>query len=239
MKGRNGLISAAIHQPHYFPWIPYMNKIGSVDVFILFDTVQLPRGKSRVLRAKYLDPGGERWLTIPFGKKGDLAPIKEIQVGDLSWKKTHLEKLRNAYRKAPHFEWAMETVSSCLGHDQSSFLVDIEQGILEDLAGALGLRVNFVRASDLLEYKGLSLQEYVISLLDSVGAGVYLSGRGGGSEKTIDASLFESKGIRLEYQDYVIPPYRQLGREDFVSTVSVLDALFMLGADVRGAVCGI
>jgi hypothetical protein len=216
-----------------------MNKIARVDVFVIFDTVQLPRGKSRVLRAKYLDERGEKWLTIPFGKKGDLAPIRDIQLEDLSWRAEHLQKLRNAYRRAPHFDWAMETVSACLESQSSRFLVDIEERILERLASSLGLSTRFVRASDLAAYQGMSLQEYVITLLDSVGAGVYLSGRGGGSERTIDMSLFGSRGIQLEYQDYQIPAYRQLWSEEFLSTVSVLDALFMVGADVRRAVCGI
>ena len=35
----------SIHQPNYIPWIGYFHKIASSDVFVVFDDVQLPRGK--------------------------------------------------------------------------------------------------------------------------------------------------------------------------------------------------
>ena len=231
-------ITTAIHQPHYFPWIPYMNKVASVDIFIIYDTVQLPRGKSKVLRAKYLTEQGEKWLTIPFGKKGGCEAIGDIQLNNLSWKKTHMEKLRNAYRTAPYYEWAMEVVSECLEFDESLSLVDIEQGILEKLSYTLDIRTMFIRASEIMEYRGVTLQGYVVGLLEEVGATVYLSGKGQGSEKTIDESLFTEKNIRLEYQDYHIPTYRQLWTEGFEPSVSVLDALFILGPDARKCICG-
>jgi hypothetical protein len=226
-------IIAAIHQPHYFPWIPYVNKIASVDIFILFDTVQLPRGKSRMLRAKYLHPGGEKWLSFPYGKKGELNQIKDAKCNDFSWKKEHVEKLRNAYYKAPHAEWALELVNDALFPDESCYFVDIAQKIINKICEVLEIKTRFVRASDLTPYKGYTIQEYLVALLDAVKATCYLSGKGGGSQKSIDESLFQSKGIALTYQDYLIPPYQHHNGSDFIPSVSILDALFTFGEKAK------
>jgi|TARA_B100001964_G_scaffold132100_1_gene145923 hypothetical protein len=227
-------ISAAIHQPHYFPWIPYINKLASVDIFIIFDTVQLPMGKSKVLRTKYIDHGMERWLSIPFGKKGSLVPIKDVKLGDLMWKKTHVDKLMNAYGKSLHARWAMDLVHDCLWSGKSYFLVDIEHDILEKLCLALNIKTRLVRASELIKYEKMSLQKYIVSLLDVVGADTYLSGTNTGSLKSIDESLFRSKGKKIIYQDYMIPHYRHLNTtKEFTPTVSILDTLFTCGPVAR------
>lgn len=231
--------TAAIHQPHYFPWIPYMNKLAASDVFVLYDTVQLPRGKCRELRTKYLFQGQEKWLTIPAGKaKSAMAPERDVRLESLAWKAEHLAKLQNAYAKAPHRDWALDLVAECLGPDDSHFLVDIHHRALAVLTERLGLGTTLVRASELAPYEDVALQEYVVDLVRAVDAGRYLTGMGRGSAKTVDEELFVRAGVELVYQDYAIPAYPQLGVDEFVPSVSVLDALFMVGPDAAGVILG-
>ena len=232
------MIKAAIHQPHYFSWLPYFNKIARVDVFIVFDTVQLPMGKSRVLRTKYLDQSGEKWLTIPVGKvKSELMPIGQIELSGLEWQKDHVAKLRNAYARAPHFGWAMEVVASTMEVDSLLLLDHLEAGMMK-VCHAFGLGTRLIRASKLLPYAGIGLSEYIIALLQKVGASAYLTGKGVGSKKTVDEGLFFRAGIDLEYQDYTISEYPQLHGRAFVPEVSVLDTMFMLGPSAGVNVTG-
>ena len=59
----------SIHQPNYLPWLGYFDKMAKSNMFVIFDDVQLPRGKSYVARNLVKTPGGVQWLTVPVKDK--------------------------------------------------------------------------------------------------------------------------------------------------------------------------
>ena len=65
----------AIHQPHYLPWLGYLAKWASADVFVFLDTVQYEKnGWQNRNRIKTRD--GAHWLTVPVHARLG-APIRE------------------------------------------------------------------------------------------------------------------------------------------------------------------
>ena len=60
----------AIHQPNYFPWLGYLDKMAKADKFIIMDEVQL-ENKSYMCRNRILNREGEViYLSVPCLKKG-------------------------------------------------------------------------------------------------------------------------------------------------------------------------
>ena len=64
------MILVAIHQPNFFPWLGYFDKIRRADFFILLDDVQYPKtgAGSWSNRVKVMINGEGRWLTAPVDR---------------------------------------------------------------------------------------------------------------------------------------------------------------------------
>ena len=68
--------------------------------------------------------------------------------------------------------------------------------------------------------------ERLAEIVEALGGDVYLSGPEG--RNYLDVSLFEKKGIKVEFQDFKHPLYEQR-YEGFIPNMSAIDALFNVG----------
>ena len=87
-------------------------------------------------------------------------------------------------------------------------------------------RARFVWSSSLAD-AGES-NELLVALTKQAGGDTYLCGDG--AAEYFDASRFEAEGLSVEYQRFVHPQYPQRGAPEFVSGLSVIDALMHCGA---------
>ena len=69
----------------------------------------------------------------------------------------------------------------------------------------------------------------LIDLTKKLNGQVYLCG--GGSETYLEEDKFKEQGISLEFQNYMHPIYDQRGTKEFISGLSVIDALFNVGSE--------
>lgn len=211
-------------QPSYLPWLGYFEQLAKADDFVYYDDVQYDkhgwRNRNRVKTSQ-----GPQWLTVPVlthGQEDDSIRAARIDVRQ-PWARKHLMTLRTYYAKAPYFAEIYEPLAAMLQRDWQG-IAALDEALISWIAGYLGLAPRVHRASDLGISGGKT--ERLVNLCRHFGADTYFSGRA--ATDYLDMAQFEAAGIRVEFQDYHHPVYRQL-YGDFVSHLSVVDLLFNEG----------
>ena len=222
----------SIHQPNFLPWIGYLNKLVSSNIFVLFDDVQFPRGHSFGNRVLIKSSSGAQWITIPVKGKSELLQFNQVSI-DYSgrWLDKLLKSLKLNYQKSSYFEEIYESLSKIL-LSRHSELLDLNFALLTFVKEYLDIKTNLVFSSEIESAKNLSGSEKIITLLKALNASTYLSGEGSGSKRYITEDDFVQENIKLVYQHFQHPVYPQLYGE-FIPKLSIIDLLFNCGPDSK------
>lgn len=223
----------AIHQPNFFPWLGYFDKIARSDVFVFLDHVQLPKtGGGWSNRVKMLVAGEPRWVTAPIHRAfHGVMPIKGIEWADEQpWRSKLLKTLALNYSRAPFFKETMAWLEPLVLMPETN-LARYNMAAIKGIAGQLGLRNDHCVASSSLGCEGHA-SDLLINLTRETGGTCYMCG--GGSAGYQDDKAFAQAGVSLVYQKFRHPAYPQLGAAEFVPGLSIVDALTSIGkAGVR------
>lgn len=217
-----------IHQPNFFPWLGYFQKILRSDVFVFLDHVQFQKtGGTWSNRVKMLSSSDGKWITAPINRSfHGVKSVCDVEFRqDDPWRERLLTFLSLNYGRAPYFS---EVIDALTG-----FVLNPEQNMAKynacaviGIAGKLGIDPERFEWSSRLETEGHS-NEMLISLVHSVGGDTYLSGGGAGGYQ--NDALFEAAGIRVLPQNFLHPVYEQVPGQAFVPGLSVVDALMYCG----------
>lgn len=218
------LLTISIQQPEHFPWLGFFNKIVNVDKIVVLDNVQF---KKRYFenRTRIRNKNGRQWLRIPVKTKGRyFQKIADVEIDNLlEWRKDALRALELNYKKSPYFREYFPKIK-VLYEKEWSKLADFNITAIKTITGLLGVDKEFMVASDLKVSAKASLLIY--NICKKIGANIYLSGKFG--QDYLDEGLFRKGGIRIIYQDFHHPLYRQF-HERFIKNMSTLDLLFNEG----------
>lgn len=207
----------AIHQPHYLPWLGYLEKMAQADLFIVLDHVQFERGNYQN-RTQVRVNGAAHWLTVPVVQRSQKERIDEKLIDTRQdWEATHYETLRRAYGQA-----AVAPLRSIYEMPWER-LVDLNDAMLRYLRAALGVHTPLIYSST-LGVSG-SKSELVLDLCKEVNADALLVGLGG-SRQYLDRAAFAAAGIELVFQEFKHPVYPQRGPAPFIPGLSAVDFLF-------------
>jgi hypothetical protein len=221
-----------VSQPMFLPWIGLFEQIRLADVFVHYDDVQLPQGRSFISRVQIKSANGVSWLTVPIDRVRSGRLINEvITFEEQAWRSKHLKTIRHAYGHAPHFE-SMFALAEKLYGDPSDRLGDFNSAATEQIAQRLGLTPRFLRSSSFAA-TGAST-ERLVNLCEATDCDVYVTGHG--ALNYLGHEQFERKGITVRYMDYQKVPYPQL-HGSFTPYVSILDALANCGDGTRDLLC--
>lgn len=216
----------AIHQLHYLPWLRYIHKIASCDVFVVLDNIQFNKNGWQN-RNKIKTAEGSQILTVPVFHK-NAQNLDEVLIDSKSpWQRKHWNALNNNYRRAPYFKEYAETLQKIYEQPWEK-LNDLNYAIFGHLISALRIKTKILRGSD-LALKG-EATDRLIAICKDLGANAYLTGAYA-AETYLDSSFFEREGIELVMQTYESPTYPQLfPKEGFIPELSIVDLLFNCGS---------
>jgi len=204
-----------------------MDRMRQADVFVVLDHVQFERRNYQNRTRIRLDDKAH-WLTVPVVQQSQQELILDKRIDnppgdDLRWwGPRHYQTLRHAYREAPFFSHYGPALKDIL-EARWERLVDLNQALLEFLREALDIRTPLLRSSE-MNLQGAK-SELILELCRAAGADTYLAGMGG-SRDYLDRDAFAAAGVKIAWQEFQHPQYRQSGQGEFMPGLSAVDMLF-------------
>ena len=219
----------AIHQPNFFPWLGYFDKIAKSDVFVFLDHVQFPKSGAGVWtnRVKLIRAGAPSWFTATLNRQyHGTRNINEMSfLQGNPWREKLFKTLEHEYKKHPFFPEVAQVVQPLLLNPENR-VADYNIQAITAIAEAVGLKTEKLRRSSEYSVDGAS-NEMLCTLTRTVGGDVYLCG--GGAEGYQEDAKFTAQGIGVQYQNFVHPVYPQKNQDSFVPGLSIIDMLMNQG----------
>jgi hypothetical protein len=217
----------SIMQPSYLPWAGYFNLISEADVFVFLDDAQLQKN-SWHNRNRLLVNHLPHWITVPVKRATLKQKINNSMLADdKNWKQKHIKLLKHTYAKHSYF---CDILELCNMLDQGNFdnLADLNIQLIKWFLQKLDLTSKLYLSSELaIEGKRT---ERIIGILEKLEAKTYLSPQGAGEYLDLDDFINQTK-IKLSYQEFKPPKYKQYRHDDYQSHLSIVDVVANIGWD--------
>ncbi len=214
----------AIHQPHFLPWLGYLDKIDRADLFVVLDTVQFKKNEWQN-RNKVRTSQGWQWLTVPVRHKFGQA-LNQVDINqNAEWRAKHLRAMKLHYSRAPYLDQYFDGMREIYQRSWER-LADLNLAVIRWLLKAFGISTPIQLASEMCLREEPT--DRLIDICQAVGATHYLAGPG--AHAYMDVARFQASGVMLEVQEFKHPVYRQC-YEPFLSGMAALDVLLTCGGE--------
>ena len=215
-------------QPYFFPYIGYFQLLNAVDEFVIYDNIEYTK-KGWINRNRFLSNGTPEYFTINLQNDSDYLHIRERKISpDFDKNKIKiLNKLKNAYRKAPYFHEIIGTVESVLFQEETNLFKYLLKSI-KYLTNFLRIKTNIIPSSELNVDHNLKNIDKVISICRECKANEYINLPGG--IQLYDKNKFIDLGILLKFIQPKEIRYKQF-ESDFIDKLSIIDVLMFNGRE--------
>lgn len=220
----------AIHQPNFFPWLGFFDKIIRADVFILMDNAQFPKtGGTWTNRVRIAINNQPAWLTLPVQRNySGFRSIFEMEINNTTnWREKLLRTLQANYGRTPCYRQSMALVEEMVNFP-SAKLSEFNTYAIHRLCEVFRIDTKKIILGSTLKPAG-NATDLLINMTKVVGGTAYMCGGGSGGYQ--EDQKFYSAGIGLIYQEFRHPAYPQANTAEFLPGLSILDALFNLGSE--------
>jgi len=224
----------AAHQPHYMPWLGYLDKMAKADLFVVMDDLQY-EAQNYQNRQRIKLHNGAQWLTVPLERGSQSDRICDKRIDNSGSRRQHWQRrtwmtLEINYRRAPFWHKYADELRSVYAQTWVS-LLELDMKMLDLARSWFDIKTPIIRASSL----GLTghKTDRLIDMCRKVGARCYLSG-GGGSTGYLDVERMGRAGIGVIWQYFEHPRYQQRYPEaGFISHLGFLDLVLNCGEASR------
>jgi hypothetical protein len=213
----------SMHQPNFLPWLGFFDKMLKSDIFVILDEVQVPQGRSCASRCRIKTQHGPRRISLPIHKKK--LPYNQTMIACLpSWVTSTTKTLRHNYSRSPHcgYNDFFPTFSEST---MARSLLGCNLPLILWAVLSLGIDTEIKLQSVDSETRS-GKKSLAVDLCKEFNCDTYLSGAGARSYN--DSERFEQAGIKLRYQDFFHPVYKQ-AHGGFIPNMSILDLIFNHG----------
>lgn len=219
-------IVVGIHQPNFFPWIGFFEKISKSDIFVFLDKVQYSRG-SWSNRVKVINQMKPSWITCPLFHTGEYQYLNELMIDEKQpWKKKTKKILEINYSKSDYFPDYFEFICELIDNNEN-YLSRYNGINIKKICEVLDIKTEFYLQSDMITTKKATGLDIEITKL--VGGTTYICGAGSANYQ--DDDMFSEAHLALIHQNFVHPTYPQKIAGNFIPGLSIIDALLNCGVD--------
>jgi len=217
-------MKVAIHQPNYLPYVGFFHKLSLADTFVIMDDTQYD--KKFTNRNKIKVPGNWIWLTVPINKKHKFVANKIVEINnEENWQSDHFKKINHSYSNSEFFKKNYKTFFEKIYSKKWDHLFTLNYELIIQLIDWLDIKIEVIKESE-LNINGNSTDR-LVNISKKIGAETYVSGIGG--KEYMNKKMFETNNIKIEYQNFKCPIYKQVFNSEFIPNLSIIDLLFNIG----------
>lgn len=228
-------MTLAIMQPYFLPYIGYMQLMGAVDTFVLYDDVSFIN-RGWINRNRLLINGQEFMFTVPLKDASQNKRINEVRLADdPKWRSKLLKTIEQGYRKAPHYGAVMPLTEKIVNFATDS-IADLVHYSLVELNQYMGLTTRLVPTSAVYNNVELKAQDRILDICRQEQATRYINPIGG--TDLYDKPTFAEAGIELNFIQSKRIEYPQFNRPDFLPYLSIIDVLMFNDIPTTRAMLG-
>ncbi len=219
---------AAVQQPEHLPWLGFFDKMQRCDIYAYLDNVQF---KKRYFenRNRILNQHTWQWVTVPVMTRGRYKQlIRDVRIDQSrNWKQVYVQRMYHQYCRFPFFDEIFPQLKKIINSDHER-LLDLNLELIDMFRHIIDIQTPVVSASD-LGLDELYGSRLILEICSAINADQYISGPDG--VNYLDLDTFRHRGIDVNYHTYEHPQYVQRNSGEFISHLSVLDALMNIGAE--------
>jgi len=225
----NQYMSISMMQPTFLPWQGLFELIYKAEAFIFLDDFQFSSQSYHQRNRLMINDNNAGWYTVPINKKNSYKkPLNETIINESTpWRKKIWKRIKLNYSKTKYFHEVEPLIEKWLFSTYKS-LADQNMTFIKNICEAFDWNINFIYSSS---YPTIKKRSYkVLELLRHFKAKQYYCAHGSFMYMHED-NLFPVNDIEILFQNYIPKQYHQFFKNDFISNLSVLDALFNVGFD--------